>query len=384
MKKIIALSLISCILSANLLAVETKHSNDDLKYDAPNGWWWYEKKSVDEKTKEEKSEVIKLDEKSIDDKKIQLEILKAQLKLIEEQKKANEINERVAGRLEYAFPNVTPIYTTNKKTGEKCLTNSNMDCFVMPVIAEGQQVPALRDFIRDPNPANSKNWLQWQATYFNHLNKVSHGLRFAYLKDGAEAYPTEATFANGDSLVDSQAENLNGLRKAQIISSFKDQIAIMVFLGDSKALEATQKVSDQVNTWNQSYLKDIDKVFVFKSKEDATYFLTRATTKAQKEGNKEVESFWKAAKVEIRPDLFVKNNITLTPSVVAFYEDKIQNKNVSSTITTGTLSSEVIRDQFINYLTYMGAVEEKDLNPNKTWNLKGPQAELPKPKPIKF
>ncbi len=33
----------------------------------------------------------------------------------------------------------------------------------MPVIAEGQQVPALKEFIRNPSPANSKNWSRTPA-----------------------------------------------------------------------------------------------------------------------------------------------------------------------------------------------------------------------------
>lgn len=214
MKKTI-LSFTTLVLLSNSLFAD---NNDFLKYDTPNGWWWYETKIVDDKTKEEKNikVPIKANEKiQIDEQKKTNELLS---KLIDEQKKTNEINERIAGRLEYAFPNVTPIYTTNKKTGEKCLTNSSMDCFVMPVIAEGQQVPVLMDFIREPSPDHSKKWLQWQATYFNHLNKVSHGLRFAYLKYGAEAYPTETTFANGDSLDFSEAENALGHREAKIIN----------------------------------------------------------------------------------------------------------------------------------------------------------------------
>lgn len=351
------------VLSNSLFA-----GNDDLlKYDTPNGWWWYETKVIDEKTNEEKivKVPIKANEKmQMDEQKKTNELLS---KLIDEQKKTNEINERIAGRLEYAFPNVTPIYTTNQKTGEKCLTNSSMDCFVMPVIAEGQQVPVLKDFIREPSPEHSKKWLQWQATYFNHLNKVSHGLRFAYLKYGAEAYPTQTTFAKGDSLEFSQAENALAHREAKIIDSLKDNIALMVFIGKNSLFERANNVQEHINTWNTSFIKNIDKVFVFDSEVSQKEFMNYMKNRATQRGDKEILAFWDSAKMTVRKDLYEKHKITMTPSIVMFYEDKKANINLSQVIVSGSLSSEVLRTQMKNFLTYNTIVEEKAFASEENW-----------------
>jgi hypothetical protein len=209
MKKISLFLILSTLIFA---------SNNEIKekFDGSSGWWFYEEEVKNPKTEEidiisyklSPAEKLKIDQQKKTNKLLKL--------LLEEQTKTRKLNEIIANRLIYAYPDVTPKYTINKKTGEKCLTNSSKDCFVMPVIAEAQHFPALEKFLRDPSPENSKNWLQVQATYFNHVNKVSNGLRFAYLKDGAEAYPINTDYTYGDSLVKPQALNSRMKREEEI------------------------------------------------------------------------------------------------------------------------------------------------------------------------
>lgn len=375
MKKILLASIL-----CGMLYADTKTENPyNLSYDSPNGWWWYEEKVTDPKTKAEtivKEKLTTKEKMAFDKDKEQLKLLK---ELISEQKKNNELQAKIVDRLEYAFPDVTPRMTVNKKTGEPCVTNSSMDCFIMPVIAEGQQVPALKEFIRNPSPANSKNWLQWQATYFNHVQKVSHGLRFAYLQGGDDTYPTATSFARGDSVTASQAETAAAHRQAKILDSLKDSVALLVFVGKNEIFEKTNKIETEVHNWNSSYLKNIDKVFIFDSKLNADKFLQYVKHKTDKSGDKQTAEFWKTAKILIKPEMYKQYNVVMTPSVVMYYEDKKTKKNISQLIVSGTLSSDYIRSQATNFLTYNGIVDEKEYSADKNWESPEIGYEMKKP-----
>lgn len=369
--------LCSLNLSAGLKKVKT-----DLTYDNPNGWWWYQETYIDEETNKEEIVKFKMSPKEkmeLDKENKQTELLKI---LISKQDENKKVNNEILKRLEYAFPNVTPITTTNKVTGEQCLTNSSSDCFVMPVIAEGQQVPVLKNFIRDPNPENSKEWLKWQATYFNHVGKVSHGLRFAYLKHGADAYPTSTDYTYGDSLINSQSENAKAHREAKVISSIKDNIALMLFVGKNKLFEEANKIHMQTHNWSRTFLNDLDKVFVFESNEDRDYFLNIIYKYyGDEKGEKSLTSFWDSAKVVVRPDLYKTYNIKMSPSAVLLYESEDKKKNISQTISVGSLAADTIRRQAINFLTYNEIFTPKEMAAETNWASpsKDIQKEIPTP-----
>lgn len=373
MKKTVFSLVVSGLLLS--LSANMKLAHSDLEYDKSKGWWWYEETYINDKNQEEKIKysMTPKEKKEMEEKKKLNELM---VELIKEQRENKKVNEEILIRLNYAFPDVTPKYTVNKKTGEKCLTNSSMDCFVMPVVAEAQQVPVLKDFISSPSPENSKNWLQWQATYFNHVKKISHGLRFAYLKHGADAYPTSTAYSRGDNPTSSYAEDVQGHREAKIIHSMKDRIALLNFVGKNVIFEKNSKVRQQVNSWNTSFLKDINSVFIFESDKARDEFLKDVQSLSS-----EVVAFWKTAKVTVRPDLYKTYNIKMTPSTVIFYEDKEKKINISETITSGTLSSATIRKQMINFLTYNEIIEEKELAAETNWESPETGVKTPTPKP---
>lgn len=374
MKKTVLSLIVSGLLLS--LSAEMKLAHSDLEYDKAKGWWWYEETYIDKDNKEEKIRysMTPKEKKEMEDKKKLNELL---VEILAEQKENKKINADILYRLNYAFPDVTPKYTINKKTGEKCLTNSSMDCFVMPVVAEAQQVPVLNNFISAPSPENSKNWLQWQATYFNHVKKISHGLRFAYLKHGADAYPTSTRYARGDNPLFSKSELMESNREAKIVHSLKDRIALLNFVGKNVFFEKNQKVRNQVHNWNKSYLKDINSVFIFETEKDKNDFLKDVS---ENQVGSTLE-FWKNAKITVRPDLYKAHNIKMTPSTVMYYEDKEKKINISETITSGTLSSNAIRNQIINFLTYNEIIEEKELAAEFNWASSEPESEFPMPKP---
>ena len=85
------------------------------------------------------------------------------------------------------------------KNGEPCLSNSSVDCFDIPVIQEGRNVPVLYDFIKEPNENNAKAWLLYQANLFNHYIKMGYALKFAAINGDENTYPVNALNLYGAS-----------------------------------------------------------------------------------------------------------------------------------------------------------------------------------------
>lgn len=367
MKKGLLSIIVSSFLLSGLYANQgnKKLAHTDLEYDNGKGWWWYEETYIDEKTKKEekiKYSMTPKEKKEFEEKKKTNELL---TELIKEQRENKQVNNEILLRLEYAFPNVTPVHTINKKTGEKCLTNSSMDCFVMPVVAEAQQVPVLKDFISDPSPEHSKKWLQWQATYFNHVKKISHGLRFAYLKGGADAYPTATNYARGDNLTISRSEKVQAYREATIIDSIKQNIALLNFVGENTVFEKNLTIHKHIHNWDRSFLKNIQSVFIFKDDKSRDDFLKYINDTEAPDSH--VVQFWKKAKVTVRPDLYKQYNIKMTPTTVLYYEDKAKKININETIASGSLNSDIIRKGITSFLTYNEIIEEKAYAADYNW-----------------
>ena len=200
------------------------------EYDAANGWWWYK-----QNLKDKSGKMIEIKEKFSTKDKLKLE---SQNKLIKELKvqtvlikKQNKDLKKVKERLEYAYPNLAPEFTINEKTGKKCVTNSRSECFVFPLQAEAQHVPVMAAWLSNPSPTNSKEWLRWEAKYFNHITKISYGNRFAFLSDGPKAYPTETTFVYKDSVAFPVSESTQNTRQAKLLLELKDKLEIKIFLG---------------------------------------------------------------------------------------------------------------------------------------------------------
>lgn len=338
-------------------------------FDGEKGWWWYEEEIVDPKTEEIKIVTYKLspaEKLRIDSQEKTNKLLKM---MIEEQKENKKLNVLILERLNYAFPNTTPKYTKNSKTGKKCLTNSSAECFIMPVVTEGQHIPVLKDFLRNPSPNNSKKWLQFQAKYFNHVNKISQGLRFAYLKDGSDAYPIATDYTYGDNLWNASSSNMKLAREEKIISSMKDELAYLIFIGQSKTYERITGVYRNLATTNDRFLKDIKKIFILPSKkikEEIDTYIEDILYK--KQGKFEIYEAWKEAKKKIRPDLFKKHNIRITPTVIAFYKKETMKKGLSQIISVGNLDLYSIRVKTINFLEYNGIIESKERASDKNWN----------------
>lgn len=330
------------------------------------GWWWYKETYKNPITKKEKvieyklspAEKAKIDSQNKTNKLLQM--------LIKTQKRTQKLNEKILSRLIYAFPHTTPIYTINKKTKKKCLTNSSSNCFIMPVTAEGQHVPVLKKFLMNPSPENSKKWLQWQATYFNQVNNISNGLRFAFLKGGSSVYSTSTDYTYGDNLWFGKAEAAQGEREGKIIHANKNKIAYLLFLGQNKVYEQVNDTYEKLYNLNTAFMKGMKLVIVFPSKKAERYIMQGVVANFKKEGETQIAKFYEQAKKAVRPDLYKKYNIRITPTVVLFYKDK--KRVLWQPILAGQVSIVRLRKATIKFLEYNKILNPGAMGADKNWN----------------
>jgi len=343
---------------------DPKKGKSYFEYDAPNGWWWYKEETIEKDGKKiiTKTKMTKKEKVDFEAKKETNELLKEQIELLKDVKK----------RLNYAFPYVAPIYTKNEKTGEKCLTNSSEDCFVLPVQAEAQRVPVMATWLRNPSPTNSKKWLRWEAKYFNHLQKISLGNRFAYLSGGSKAYPTNTVYSMGDSIRSPMSVRGRELRKKDMIAKVMPKLDILVFLGKTSALDSIVDSHKEIFQWIRPEFQKYNVHFIFDSK----YSLDLFESNVKDHTGPSIRDAWKKIKnkkiVFVSPKYFDKFNIKITPSVVAIYktDKKTKDKNgketdknemIWQTILTSSINPVQVKGAIFRFLEYNGIFKAKDL-----------------------
>jgi len=363
LKKIGLLGLSLMSLSSLAFAAQgPKKLSETFQYDAANGWWWYKEKYED---KDKKTFEVKT--KMTTKEKMQKESSDEKIKLMKEQ---NAKLDKIKERLEYAFPNITPVYTKNSKTGKKCLTNSKVECFVFPLQAEAQHVPVMAKWLSNPNPENSKEWLKWQAKYFNHLTNIGYGNKFAYLTGGSKVYNTDNLYNDGDSLNLSKSSNWLRNREYKIISQLDKKVTFLLFLGKTKSLDKLMKAYEIYNLWNRKGLKDLNFYFVFPSQKDIEIMegFVKLSTNSNRKAYKEMKE---KGLFVVKPKYFKRFNIETTPSAVTTYmKDPKKGENGKNFIwqrtVTGSIQPASVIKGGVQFLIYNKIVEPKELSTNES------------------
>jgi len=365
---ILALSLTLSLTAATAAVVDRSsdtiklsyESSEAFEYDAANGWWWYKQEVEDKNGKKHKiKERMSTKEKLKHENQSKLiKAISAQTKVIKKQSKDMEI---VKERLEYAYPNITPIYSKDRN-GKKCLTNSSEECFVFPLQAEAQHVPVLAGWLSDPSPTNSKKWLRWEAKYFNHLQKISLGNRFAFLNGGPSAYPTDTTFVYNDNLSLPMSERVKKTRETNIIDSLKDKLGIIIFLGGNTLLEESLSAYKKVYQLTESPWKDMNITVVVPSEKMKKFI----TDKVKNIHVKKTQKFWDNHKILVKPEAFKHFNVIITPSIISTYKtDKINEKNenqiIWQNVSVGTTGVEKIRGGIMKFLVYNDIIQPGEM-----------------------
>ncbi len=335
------------------------------------GWWWYEevyKNKDNNKTKIVKYKISPQEKAKLDRQDKLDKLLKV---LIYKTEENNKIQKKILDKLEYAFPNTTPKYMINPKTGKKCLTNSSAECFMMPVIAEGQHVPVLKRFLRNPSPHNSAEWLKWQATYFNQVRQVSNGLRFAYLKGGDKVYPIQTDYTYHDSVFFPITPYMRAGRVAQQILKIKDKLAYLIFIGQNKNQEVMSKFYTNLGQIETTFLKNMNIVFIFPSKKGEKWFKSYVLNNLKKKMYMGAYKYLTSNKVKyaIRPDLYKRYHIRVTPSIVLFYKKDHKSKPLWQTISVGDVYPDVMRTGTKEFLEYYDIIPQSAYTEDKNLNV---------------
>jgi len=349
------------LLSTTLFGANT--GLDIFKYDSAEGWYWYSEDNSSKETKKNKVKMSPLDALKLEKETKTIKLLQ---KMVDEQKENKTISIAILEKLKEAFPNPTPKMYIDSN-GKKCITNSSADCFLIPVIKEAQNIPALKNWLRNPSPENSKVYLKWMARYMKQIGDISNGSRFAFLNGGSDVYPMNTDYTYGDDLFFSKSEKVRRAREGKIIGSLKKDLAILMFIGQNTFYEKIVGTYKNFYQYDKTFLSDLPFVIVFPSKKSEKEFKSYVYQEIKQKGDKQTEAFIKNAKFSVRPDLYKTYNIRVTPSILAFYKDPKSDKKISQIVSTGKSNIRAIRTGLIDFLTYNGIISEKDLAADKSW-----------------
>ena len=243
------------------------------------------------------------------------------------------------------------------KNGEPCLSNSSVDCFDIPVIQEGRNVPVLYDFIKEPNENNAKAWLLYQANLFNHYIKMGYALKFAAINGDENTYPVNALNLYGASK-DNMTVDLYRDRILEILHEKRKEIGTMIFLGKTKAIdEHWGKKSLSTLAFNKGKFFNI--AVVFDSQETKKEYDEYYKTITDKDL---FDTYAKLPKI-VSKELFKKFNISITPTATAYYKTK--DKEISSVLEKGFITQSNLIHNYQHFLVYNDIVEQKEFHSAK-------------------
>lgn len=341
MKKTIFISLFTsvCMFAQTNNQIDNGYKKEDIE----RGKFFY-----DENQNQVEQTTIQKDGKKSDTNQILIEILnelKSQKKEIQNVK--HQIN-----------PNEPKMIVNTK--GEPCLSNSSADCFDIPVITEGRNVPALFNFIKEPNEENAKIWLQLQAKLFNHYSQMGFALKFASLNGDENTYPVNALNIY-TSPKDNITADLYKDRILEILNEKSNEIGTIIFLGKSKKIdEHWGKSSLAMTAFKKGKYFNI--AVAFDSNETkAEYDLFYSNIL-----DKELKDIYFSLPKVVSEKVFQKYKITLTPTAVAVYKNK--DKEISSVIERGYITQNNLIHNYQNFLVYNKIVEPKEFHSAKIWN----------------
>ncbi|WP_418181406.1 hypothetical protein ACNSOL_11945 (plasmid) [Aliarcobacter lanthieri] len=255
-------------------------------------------------------------------------------------------------------PNEPKIIINDK--GEKCLSNSSVDCFDIPIIQEARNVPVLYDFIKVPSEDTAKKWLLYQAKLFNHYIDMGYSLKFASLNGDEETYPVNALNIYGMAK-DNITAQLYKDRILEILDDKKEVLGTMIFLGKSKNIEE-QWGKDALGmlAFKKGKFFNIAVVFDTKQTKDEYDFAYKNNHDKQL-----VEVYNSLPKV-VSKELFDKYKVNITPTAIAVYKDG--KKDISSVIERGFLSQTNLIHNYQHFLVYNKIVEQKEFHSSKIWD----------------
>lgn len=341
MRKILLVLTASTVLLAQSYYTEPKEIN------TKDGYYWSDKKKEQVENEEDVPAVSgKNKKKTRSEKEVLLSIEKNILL-------QNAIMIKILENLDYNFPRKTPKYTKNTKTGEKCITNSSADCFVMPLMPEAQQVPPMANFIRNPSTETAKVWLKWFATYQNHLSDIGFANTFTYKQYGQEVYPTNSSPLT--ALPKGGASDARKNIKTATVQSLNDKIEVLLFIDNDNSLSGLVN-SVLLLSSKKGALAKLKKFKIVMKSEKQYAELYKDFMENSSEREKKIFQNTIFIKDE---SLFKKYNISFSPTAVAIVD--VDNKKIWQKVAYSNSSSDITNGIY-DFLVYNRVVEPQNIN----------------------
>lgn len=331
---------------------------DQMKYEG-EGFYYYDDGSLDKNGSKKPPKKVKMKASE----KVQADLTQ---ELISQMRKNNELQEKILKKLEYAFPRTIPEFTTNKKTGKQCKSNSSADCFVMPVIAEAQNsVPVMVEMLRDPNMNTVKNYLEWQAVYLNQTFQVGRGFSLVSKQYEREVNKLDGTSYTNMSTHRNLEKDMANVKKSAVLMRLKKKIGLMIFIGKSYELERQYNTASFTSILNSVFPQLDNFTFVFYDQKSLDDLNKRLHHKLK--GTNSLKK-WEAASKFVNPNLFEKHKINASPAGLLVYK-KDDGEIITQKLGYATLAPSPLLHTIYNFLRFNNIVEPGTINEKDAWEM---------------
>lgn len=248
--------------------------------------------------------------------------------------------------------------TITRKDGSKCIANSSADCFKMPLEPFAKRIPVLANWVTNPSKETGKEWLRWQATYFNHVFKSANAARFAIAQYGNEAYPTSYQHAGFETAKGANSVMLNAA-KAHLVNAMHDKVHLFLFMGMNSDMDLLSYLS---YAKLKAKLPDVKMTIVFYSEEAKGVFDDMVRTLPQ-----ELQSFSDHTEQIVNRSYFKKYGIYTTPELATYLPDE-QKIDI---VLSGRAGTEKTIGLIADIMEYRGVLDHTALTDYKMWEMSG-------------
>lgn len=217
--------LLSAIFASTLLCAQENSGQ------WARGWVWYDDKNA---TIEQKQDAVNAPTVKPPTQK-ETEIDKLLKTIIEQNKQSIELQQKLLSIIQETYDPKPKMIIG--KDGKPCVANSSADCFEMPIVPEAQRVPVLAEWIKDPSSIEkAKEFLRWQAKFFDLKYKGGYSLNLASKQYGDEAYPIGAVTQEFGT---SSGEYLRHREKQMIelLKKHSKNMEIFILIGETAGFE---------------------------------------------------------------------------------------------------------------------------------------------------
>ena len=228
--------------------------------------------------------------------------------------------------------------------GKKCLENSSVDCFKMPITGDAMRIPVMKAWLENPTIENAMAYYQWQVKYLKHSFDAGYSLNFAGIQTSYPFQGNSPVMQGGAN--DSSDQNEIQLNK--IINKNAKFLKLSIILGKTGFdFDSTVKLFDIYENMKKLGVKVR---FIFPNKEALELFANFH----KKAINKVYVDNWNSIPKEdkvISPSLYKSEKIYITPLFILNYNNQ-DGKDINQVVGSGRENIDTIRKRIKNFFIF--------------------------------